>query len=141
MPNFLWNYHTVFQNGWTILHSHQQYMTVQFLHILHNTCYGVLLSNFFVIVILVNVKWSLLVVFISNSLIINSAEHVFMCLLAVYLSSLEKHSNPLLILKLGCLHGGRKWQPTPIFLPGEFHGQRSLAGYSPWNRIESDMTK
>ena len=26
----------------------------------------------------------------------------------------------------------RAWQPTPIFLPGEFHGQRSLAGYSPW---------
>ena len=25
-----------------------------------------------------------------------------------------------------------KWQPTPAFLPGEFHGQRSLAGYSPW---------
>ena len=28
----------------------------------------------------------------------------------------------------------RKWQPTPVFLPGEFHGQRSLAGYSPWGR-------
>ena len=27
----------------------------------------------------------------------------------------------------------RKWQPTPVFLPGKFHGQRSLAGYSPWN--------
>ena len=26
----------------------------------------------------------------------------------------------------------RKWQPIPVFLPGEFHGQRSLAGYSPW---------
>ena len=26
----------------------------------------------------------------------------------------------------------RKWQPTPVFLPGEFHGQRSLAGYSSW---------
>ena len=26
----------------------------------------------------------------------------------------------------------RKWQPTPVFLPGEFHGQRSLVGYSPW---------
>ena len=26
----------------------------------------------------------------------------------------------------------RKWQPTPVFLPGECHGQRSLAGYSPW---------
>ena len=26
----------------------------------------------------------------------------------------------------------RKWQPTPVFLPGKFHGQKSLAGYSPW---------
>ena len=26
----------------------------------------------------------------------------------------------------------RKWQPTPVFLPGEFHGQRGLEGYSPW---------
>jgi len=26
----------------------------------------------------------------------------------------------------------RKWQPTPVFLPGESHGQRSLPGYSPW---------
>ena len=35
----------------------------------------------------------------------------------------------------------REWQPTPVFLPGEFHGQRSLAGYSPWGRKESDMTE
>ena len=28
----------------------------------------------------------------------------------------------------------RKWQPTPVFLPGESHGQRSLEGYSPWDR-------
>ena len=35
----------------------------------------------------------------------------------------------------------RKRQPTPIFLPGEFHGQRSLAGYSPWGRKESDTMK
>ena len=33
----------------------------------------------------------------------------------------------------------RKWQPTPVFLPGEFHGQRSLVGYSPWSHKESDM--
>ena len=26
----------------------------------------------------------------------------------------------------------RKWQPTPVFLPGESHGQRNLVGYSPW---------
>ena len=30
----------------------------------------------------------------------------------------------------------REWQPTPVFLPGEFHGQRSLAGYSPWGDKE-----
>ena len=30
------------------------------------------------------------------------------------------------------MHWRRKWQPTPVFLPGESHGQRSLAGYSPW---------
>ena len=35
----------------------------------------------------------------------------------------------------------RKWQPTPLFLPGEFYGQRSLASYSPWGRTESDMTE
>ena len=34
----------------------------------------------------------------------------------------------------------RKWQPTPVFLPGESHGQRSLAGYSPWGHRESDTT-
>ena len=33
----------------------------------------------------------------------------------------------------------REWQPTPIFLPGEFHGQRSLAGYSPRDHKESHM--
>ena len=35
----------------------------------------------------------------------------------------------------------REWQPTLVFLPGEFHGQRSLVGYSPWGRKESDMTE
>ena len=35
----------------------------------------------------------------------------------------------------------RQWQPTPLLLPGESHGQRSLVGYSPWGRRESDTTK
>ena len=35
----------------------------------------------------------------------------------------------------------RKWQPTPVFLPGEFPGQGSLVGYGPWARQESDMTE
>ena len=37
--------------------------------------------------------------------------------------------------------GTREWLPTSVFLPGEFHGQRSLGGYGPWGRIESDTTK
>ena len=35
----------------------------------------------------------------------------------------------------------REGQPTPVFLPGEFHGQRSPVGYSPWSCKELDMTK
>ena len=35
----------------------------------------------------------------------------------------------------------RQWQPTPVLLPGEPHGQRSLVGYSPWGRKESDTTE
>ena len=35
----------------------------------------------------------------------------------------------------------RKWQPTPVFLPGKCHGQRSLADYSPQGLEESDMTE
>ena len=35
----------------------------------------------------------------------------------------------------------RKWQPTPVLLPGKSHGQRSLIGYSPWGHKESDMTE
>ena len=36
---------------------------------------------------------------------------------------------------------GRKWQPAPVFLPGKFHGQRGLVGYSPWGHKELDMTE
>ena len=35
----------------------------------------------------------------------------------------------------------RKWQPTPVPLPGKFHGQRSVVDYSPWGCKESDMTE
>ena len=35
----------------------------------------------------------------------------------------------------------RKWQPTPVFLSGESHGQRSLVCHGPWGRRESDMTE
>ena len=35
----------------------------------------------------------------------------------------------------------RNWQSTPVFLPGKFHGQRSLLGYSPWSLKEFNMTE
>ena len=35
----------------------------------------------------------------------------------------------------------RKWQPTPVLLHGKFHGLRSLVGYSPWYRKESDTAE
>ena len=46
-----------------------------------------------------------------------------------------------LIPGLGRFPWSRKWQPTPIFLPGKSHGQRSLVGYSPWGYNELDVTE
>ena len=46
-----------------------------------------------------------------------------------------------LISGCGKISWRKTWQPTPVFLPGQFHVQRSLAGYSPCGRKESDMTK
>ena len=43
--------------------------------------------------------------------------------------------------QVGKIPWRRKWQPTLVFLPGEFHGQRSLAGYSPWGCKELDTTE
>ena len=42
---------------------------------------------------------------------------------------------------LGKIPWRRAWQPTPVFLPGQSHGQRSLAGYSPRGHKESDTTE
>ena len=46
-----------------------------------------------------------------------------------------------LIPGVGKIPWRREWLPTPVFLPGEFHGQRSLASYSPWGHKESDMSE
>ena len=44
------------------------------------------------------------------------------------------------ILGSGRFPWRREWLPTPIFLPGESHGKRSLVGYSPWGCKEPDVT-
>ena len=43
--------------------------------------------------------------------------------------------------RVGKIPWRKEWLPTPILLTGEFHGQRSLVGYSPWSHKESDMTE
>ena len=48
------------------------------------------------------------------------------------------HQQILPSLGLGRFPWRREWLPTPVFLLGEFHGQRSLAGYTPWGRKELD---
>ena len=53
----------------------------------------------------------------------------------------EGKGRPRFDLWVGKIPWRRKWQLSPVFLPGESHGQRSLAGYSPRGRKESDKTE
>jgi len=45
------------------------------------------------------------------------------------------------IPRSGMISWRREWQPTPVFLPGEFHAERSLVGYSTWGHREVDATE
>ena len=49
--------------------------------------------------------------------------------------------RPRFNLWVGKILRRRTWQPTPVYWPGKFHAQRSLAGYSPWGHQESDTTE
>ena len=53
----------------------------------------------------------------------------------------RSHRRCRFIPWVGKIPWRRKWQPTPVFLPGQSHGQRNLASYSPQGRKESDMTE
>ena len=55
--------------------------------------------------------------------------------------SLLRLSNIPLYLWVGKVPWRKEWQLTPVFLAGEFHGQRSPAGYSLWGHKELDMTE
>ena len=98
--------------------------------------WGLLLSSLWPMWIIIqdlSQAWAISLQYLTSMPWVNKGQECFQ----VSYSLLSLHFFPFLSL----CWWRRKWQPTPVLLPGKSHGWRSLVGYSPWGRKELDMTE